>query len=610
MTTISATYSPDDNKLRLYASSRLDAETYARVKAAGYKWAPKQELFVAPMWTPTREDLALELAGEIDDEDKSLVERAEERAERFEDYSKKRMSEAKAARDAVDAIADGIPCGQPILVGHHSERRARKDQERINNGMRKAVSLWETSGYWKARAHVAIHHAKYKEKPEVRARRIKTIEADKRKSLREKERAETWLRLWTKCGDEQDAELQMRVALKIANACWLYLPRKEGDREDFTGAPTAYNALTNSHPSLYAPRSLAEIIEHAKKVYPLTIACCDRWVAHFDNRLTYERAMLEEQGGSGLLKPPPRRKLAPLLNYRAPDGSITTENKWDRNRQITYPQVEMTKAEYAEIDTNYKGATLGPDKQHRFRTAMLTGHKLVCVFLTDSKEHPRPTEEAAPVEPEPEAIEPEAATPTRAEDLPAYAAPQLGEREDAGFAALKATLKSGGAKIVVTPQLFVTPAPLAARVVEIAQIKPGHRVLEPNAGTGALIKAVGPNVETVAVEIHATLAEGLTRSAHPRLQVRHADFLQCNGELGTFDRIVMNPPFENTSDIKHIMHALTMLKPGGRLVAICANGPRQQEKLRPIATEYHDLPAGMFKAAGTNVATALVVIDR
>ena len=71
-----ATYSPEDNKLRLYASARLDAETYARVKAAGFSWAPKQDLFVAPMWTPEREDLLEELAGEIEDEDKSLVDRA------------------------------------------------------------------------------------------------------------------------------------------------------------------------------------------------------------------------------------------------------------------------------------------------------------------------------------------------------------------------------------------------------------------------------------------------------------------------------------------------------------------------------------------------------
>jgi 16S rRNA G1207 methylase RsmC len=43
---------------------------------------------------------------------------------------------------------------------------------------------------------------------------------------------------------------------------------------------------------------------------------------------------------------------------------------------------------------------------------------------------------------------------------------------------------------------------------------------------------------------------------------RQADFLECNGDLGTFDRIIMNPPFANADDIKHIMHALKMLKPG------------------------------------------------
>lgn len=72
-----ATYSPEDNKLRLYPDARLSKEDYARFKAAGFKWAPKQELFVAPMWTPERADLLEETCGEIGDEDKSLVERSE-----------------------------------------------------------------------------------------------------------------------------------------------------------------------------------------------------------------------------------------------------------------------------------------------------------------------------------------------------------------------------------------------------------------------------------------------------------------------------------------------------------------------------------------------------
>jgi hypothetical protein len=35
------------------------------MKAAGFRWAPKQELFVAPSWMPEREDLLLDLCDEI-----------------------------------------------------------------------------------------------------------------------------------------------------------------------------------------------------------------------------------------------------------------------------------------------------------------------------------------------------------------------------------------------------------------------------------------------------------------------------------------------------------------------------------------------------------------
>ena len=188
-----ATYCAEDNKLRLYPFARLDAATYKRVSDAGFKWAPKQELFVTPMWTPARFDLLLELCGDVGDEDKSLAERAAERADRMSDYSSKRAAEATSARAAVSAIADHIPFGQPILIGHHSERRARKDAERIQNGMRRAVNLWETATYWQERAAGALANAKYKELPAVRHRRIKGLEADKRKHERSKDEAAMWL---------------------------------------------------------------------------------------------------------------------------------------------------------------------------------------------------------------------------------------------------------------------------------------------------------------------------------------------------------------------------------------------------------------------------------
>ena len=133
MTSFTATYSPEDNKIRIYASSRLDAETYARVKEAGFKWAPKQELFVAPRWTPQREDLAIELAGEIEAEEMTLAERAAMKAERLEGLADRRHAQANAFARRADELSQAFYMGQPILVGHHSERGARKDAERIHN---------------------------------------------------------------------------------------------------------------------------------------------------------------------------------------------------------------------------------------------------------------------------------------------------------------------------------------------------------------------------------------------------------------------------------------------------------------------------------------------
>lgn len=140
---------------------------------AGFRRAPEQALFVAPAWTPGREDVLLSLAGEIEDEDSTLAERQEARAERFTGYSGKRASESAQALDEVERLAAMIPPGQPILVGHYSERRARRDAQRIENGMKRAVMLFERAEYWEERARSALLHAKYKERPDVRWRRIK-----------------------------------------------------------------------------------------------------------------------------------------------------------------------------------------------------------------------------------------------------------------------------------------------------------------------------------------------------------------------------------------------------------------------------------------------------
>lgn len=556
---ITATYSPEDNKLRLYSSTRLDAETYKRVKAAGFAWAPKQELFVAPMWTPSREDLCLELAGEIGDEDTSLVERAETRSERFSDYSEARASDAEQAKKAVTAIADNIPFGQPILVGHHSERHARRDAERIENGMRKAVKMWATSEYWKDRAAGAVRHAKYKELPSVRARRIKGLEADQRKYERELRRDRAGLAVWNKVSATPEAVLNLAGMDSGAHQIYMDLHYgKDGEK------PTPEQA-----------------IDRATRCYSASIAWNERWLAHVSNRLEYERAMLASAGG--IVADRNRPEIGGGCHcWASPRGgwsyivkvnrvSVTVEDNWGNGganftRIIPFDKLAgiMSKA---EVDVARQAGKL-------IESADKTGFYIAGTLETE------PTRETPKPEPKIEAQP---------------------------FEAMRETLRQG-VQTVCAPQLFPTPPALAMRMTSEAGIRPGHRVLEPSAGTGNLLREIARYhaAEVKAVEVNPRLTGLLTQTC-ASVSVKCGDFLQCNGDLGKFDRIVMNPPFEDGADIKHITHALAMLKPGGRLVAICANGPRQNEQLKPFADMWEELPAGTFD--GTGVRAVLLTVD-
>lgn len=169
------------------------------------------------------------------------------------------------------------------------------------------------------------------------------------------------------------------------------------------------------------------------------------------------------------------------------------------------------------------------------------------------------------------------------------------------------------------PGYFPTPADVARRLVLLAGIEPGHRVLEPSAGTGAIIDAIREHSRECtifAIEINHTMVDVLKQTAFApgkadhRIAIRCEDFLESNGDLGLFDRIVMNPPFDRGADVKHIKHALGHLREGGRLVSVCAAGPKQREAMEEIATSWETLPPGSFKESGTGVAAAIVVIDK
>lgn len=180
----------------------------------------------------------------------------------------------------------------------------------------------------------------------------------------------------------------------------------------------------------------------------------------------------------------------------------------------------------------------------------------------------------------------------------------------ARFKTIEARHDNGTAPLAVSSHnLFPTPPPLAARLVDIAGIQALHRVLEPSAGTGRLLDHIHPLALTTACESSQELC-GLLFHRYPTIKIKRGDFLArtCADLGGPFDRIVMNPPFQRGEDVRHIMHAYGMLAPGGLLVSLCYDGATQNKKLKPLVTTWEILPPGSFACEGTSAGVVMITM--
>jgi len=70
------------------------------------------------------------------------------RIERYTNRAKKAKIESNQAFNSADKLSNSIPLGQPILVGHHSEKRHRKDIGRIQKNMSKGIELNDKADYY------------------------------------------------------------------------------------------------------------------------------------------------------------------------------------------------------------------------------------------------------------------------------------------------------------------------------------------------------------------------------------------------------------------------------------------------------------------------------
>lgn len=163
---------------------------------------------------------------------------------------------------------------------------------------------------------------------------------------------------------------------------------------------------------------------------------------------------------------------------------------------------------------------------------------------------------------------------------------------------------------------FPTPPEPAYNAVTLGDLEAGMRFLEPEAGTGNIAdqaaEIVGiDNVDCI--EIQEANRAVLKDKGY---RVIGEDFLAMT-PTPIYDRIVMNPPFRNHADIKHVERALQWLKPSGKLVSIMSGGVAFREdsatrSFRELAEhlggQIIENPEGSFKESGTLVSTVTVVL--
>lgn len=442
--TITATYSPEDNKLRLYSTSRLDEETYAKVKEAGYVWAPKQGLFVAPRWTPSREDLAIQLAGEIEPEEMTLAERAAIKAERLDAMAARAARKASAYSRAADELSQAFAFGQPILVGHHSERRARRTQEKVHRAMDKSGELARTANYWLYRAGGVERFANMKNSPRVRAGRIKTLLAELRDVQRDINRGHDGLAMWGKLTspaliahalgamnaralfstwDDYSESMQdgadllairdrcMKRAERAAtgdyNRRWIehILCRLDFERE-LLGPVSRYEGeLTPVILQAFAREHGAEKPK-AERTDPgfFELSSPVPLPAHLASGRCYLELSEDEwrdlMQSAGYEVPAVKEGPPPLLNLDV-SGHVS-RNPYYKDKLIKCRVVRCTKAQYGKVPSEYRGTRESVCGGYRFKVALViflgvearteaNRHEYVAVFLTDSKAHDVPS---------------------------------------------------------------------------------------------------------------------------------------------------------------------------------------------------------------------------
>lgn len=179
--------------------------TAALIKPHGWRWGRQLEAWYLP---GSRDRVAgtarigatvaaLEAAGHavsvgVDDAPRApqVVEQDRERRQdarvaRLDQRAARLDQAAAAAEQRMIAAGDRLPPGgEPVKVGHHSERRHRRDLDRARTTLLASVEADQAAAEARRRAEVAAKGTQARHNPVTVANRIRRLEADRRRFQR------------------------------------------------------------------------------------------------------------------------------------------------------------------------------------------------------------------------------------------------------------------------------------------------------------------------------------------------------------------------------------------------------------------------------------------
>ncbi len=168
-------------------------------------------------------------------------------------------------------------------------------------------------------------------------------------------------------------------------------------------------------------------------------------------------------------------------------------------------------------------------------------------------------------------------------------------------------------------QFFATPPEVADWLVMLAGgVHEDEKILEPSAGTGAIIDAIHRSCPDVIVDCYELMPENKEiLSKKDNIRILGDDFTKC--DVAQYDKIIANPPFSKNQDIRHVRRMYECLNPGGVLAAI--TGPHWEfgseseckdfrQWLEDNGGKKFEIEEGTFKESGTGTKTIAIVINK